>query len=253
MAPLRGTSLIFALLTLTGASAGLPAQTAEVRGVVQSTAGSVVLIGAEVTLVGANRTVRTDTAGVFVFADLAPGRYVVHVRFLGHRATVAEATIAAGETHAMTLSLEPVPVTLPPAVVVGEARVAALERYGFYERQARGVGYFITKEEIEQVNPLYVSDVLSRVPGLQVITQDGGLNYRVRTRRAKPSLMKGECYPLYYVDGQRLPLGFEINEFNPEVIAAIEVYVGAATVPSQFRRLDSDCGVILIWTGPGDV
>jgi hypothetical protein len=235
-------TLILTLLSVAVASSGLQAQTAEVRGVVRSSAGNVVLIGAEVTLVGTNRTVRTDTAGVFVFADLAPGRYVIHVRFLGHRAAVAEATIAAGETHAMTLALEPVPVTLPPAVVEGEARIPALERYGFYARQARGVGYFIAKEEIEQVNPLYVSDVLSRVPGLQVITQDGGINYRVRTRRGKPSLMTGECFPLYYVDGQRLPLGFEINEFNPEVIAAIEVYVGAATVPSQFRRLDSDCG-----------
>jgi hypothetical protein len=47
--------------------------------------------------------------------------------------------------------------------------------------------------------------------------------------------------------GRNLVLDF--NLLSPDVIEAIEVYVGAST-PVQFRN-ETGCGVLLIWTRHG--
>jgi hypothetical protein len=50
-----------------------------------------------------------------------------------------------------------------------------------------------------------------------------------------------------------MPAGDEVdaNTFvRPNDIRGIEVYVDPSAVPSQYRRPDVQCGVILIWTKP---
>ena len=41
-------------------------------------------------------------------------------------------------------------------------------------------------------------------------------------------------------------------KLSPKELAGIEVYLGAATIPLQYKRLDgATCGLIMIWTREG--
>ncbi|MDX1624056.1 MAG: carboxypeptidase regulatory-like domain-containing protein, partial [Gemmatimonadota bacterium] len=63
-----------------------------------------------------------------------------------------------------------------------------------------------------------------------------------RTFRPEP----GECRPLHFVDG--VPLAeFDLDDIHPNDIEGLEVY-SPASVPAQFKRKGTDCGVIVIWT-----
>ena len=95
------------------------------------------------------------------------------------------------------------------------------------------------------------TDVLRRVPGLQVRPVRGGLanNVSIQTRGS-------ECSVLFYMNGMAFPLPPDqpINDFvSPHEVIGIEVYSGSSEIPAQFNnsRFNSRCGVIVIWTRYG--
>ena len=51
----------------------------------------------------------------------------------------------------------------------------------------------------------------------------------------------------YYRGGQGEPVP-DINRFSPSQIEAIEYYAGSSQTPSQYSRLNSQCGVIVLHT-----
>ncbi|MDB4949136.1 MAG: hypothetical protein JWM27_1785, partial [Gemmatimonadetes bacterium] len=58
-----------------------------------------------------------------------------------------------------------------------------------------------------------------------------------------------DCAPALFVDGQPAPGGIaDLNSVAPPEIEGIEVYARAATAPAQYKRLNSDCAIILVWT-----
>ncbi|MFW6202526.1 MAG: hypothetical protein ACOC8B_08100 [Gemmatimonadota bacterium] len=46
-----------------------------------------------------------------------------------------------------------------------------LERTGFYRRMESGVGYFMTRDEIEQRNPRVLSDLMRPIPDVRVVSR----------------------------------------------------------------------------------
>lgn len=67
---------------------------------------------------------------------------------------------------------------------------------------------------------------------------------------------------MVYLDGTKLTsrAGLEnfqeamriINGIPVPEIAGIEIYPGAATVPGEFAGLDTNCGVLVVWTRASD-
>jgi hypothetical protein len=63
----------------------------------------------------------------------------------------------------------------------------------------------------------------------------------------------GTCDMMIYLDGQVLLVesGHADSRILVNEIAALEVYVSAASVPRQFAGERSACGVIVVWRGRG--
>jgi hypothetical protein len=58
-----------------------------------------------------------------------------------------------------------------------------------------------------------------------------------------------DCVPTFYLDGNKWgPVGGELDSIRPADLLGIEVYLRSATAPGRYKRLGSDCGIILIWT-----
>jgi hypothetical protein len=61
------------------------------------------------------------------------------------------------------------------------------------------------------------------------------------------------CYAQVWVDGrlmnrQRPTEPFDVNEYPPERLQAVEWYASASQTPAQYSSLNSPCGVLVLWT-----
>ena len=60
------------------------------------------------------------------------------------------------------------------------------------------------------------------------------------------------CPMAVVIDGFQMPSPYDLEELpSPKEIMGIEVYSGNATIPVQFARWNSGCGLILVWTRDG--
>jgi hypothetical protein len=58
----------------------------------------------------------------------------------------------------------------------------------------------------------------------------------------------GRCRANIYIDGTLVTLGVIDDMLAPEWVGAIEVYPHAASVPAEFQRGITNCGVVAFWT-----
>src|SRR5690606_18296194 len=115
---------------------------------------------------------------------------------------------------------------------------------GFFERRGSGFGTFMTRQEIVAMRPRFMSDVLRRVAGINLVNSPYGGSSRASMRGAKTL---ASCPIQYYVDGAMTGM-FNIDEVRPEDVEGLEIYRGAATIPPSFNKGSAMCGVIVIWT-----
>ena len=209
------------------------------------------VVDARITAVGTKLVAVTGADGRFHLPGVPPGLQVLGVSMVGYKRILLPVKIAAGDTLQVRVRLEVEPVPLHEVEVTGEPVLAPPE---FYERRARGGGFFLTREEITRLQPIVFTDVLRRVPGvrLQPVRGPSGNSYQAVTGRMAGSRA---CPMLYYVDGVPFPVSGDIginNLIQPKDIAALEVYSGTSRVPLQFSSSTSYCGVVVIWTYSGE-
>jgi hypothetical protein len=124
-------------------------------------------------------------------------------------------------------------------IVVSVARRSILETSGFDDRRRLGIGYFMTRDEIEARGASSVSELFRVIPGVQLMVGRPGLASRIRLR--------GGCVPLYVIDGQLLSGPVIIDDLLAvRDVEAFEVYHGAS-VPITYSNLTT-CGVVMFWT-----
>lgn len=215
-----------------------------VAGVVRDSSGGGIG-GAEINIAGTPLRARTNAQGEFRLTNVPAGTVTVAVRRLGFIPTVASIVIAVNEAAVMTVIVAPLAQSLATVIVRGDRRFEDHGRLaGFYQRRARSSGgHFITREQIDQRNPAQVTDLLRSVPGARIYSSTFSNVVRFRGMR---------CAPLVWLDGFPATAGeFDLDALNPYIIEAIEVYLGVATVPPEFRwvRGGGSCGAIVIWTG----
>jgi hypothetical protein len=150
--------------------------------------------------------------------------------------------LARDEPARLTLTLRPYAPTLDRVVVRGKASAAPSGLGEFLERRRRGLGTFLTAEDIERRRPRVPTDLLTGVPGLKIMPGRTGWGYRIQGRAG--------CVPTVFVDGHAIQGAADdlAEVINAGDIRAIEVYRGPE-VPPQFGtpRVDG-CEVILLWT-----
>jgi hypothetical protein len=230
--------------------------------------------GARVRLLSADsrplRGTLTDSLGHFSFPVRQAGAYRLHAERIGYRPTLTpHLRLAAGDTLQVEFRLAVNAVLLAPVEIVARSRARAnpvLE--GFYVRRQRGFGQFVSREEIEQRSPFYITDILGTVPGVRVAP--GGRTGSRNVYMARSA--HGDCPVQIYLDGalvnrpvaarrisdslrvsdQYANLEWTIDDMvSPSSVEGIEIYRGLSEVPAEFGGPNAHCGVIAVWTKRG--
>jgi hypothetical protein len=230
-------------IVLTGIAPAAQAQTSAIRGqVVEQGTGHPVL-GATVTLVGTTKSATSDSSGHFRYEGLTPGLYVVQVNAIGFSKGIFQLELREGEALSRVFELTPRVYGMDPLTVEAERRSAGRRFDEFRQRMARGVGSFITKEDIERRNPSNLMDMLRTLRGVHAECQ--GSNCIVRFSGQPTS-----CEPKYVLDN--LPSdSWIVESLNPRDIEGVEVYRGASEMPAEYGGSDAACGAIVVWTKSG--
>jgi hypothetical protein len=258
-----------------------------IRGRVVEDSTGAPIVGALVLLPKSSRSIRTDSAGRYEFAGLAPETTLVIVRAPGFEmdsTSVAvrnrllvnlELRLAYERVTVARRAVEPQP--LPAATVEAVAPDLRGRMGEFYERKRIGMGRFIDREMLAKWDNRKTSDLFGTVGGVQVKT--GGMRGWISNGRANDASCtfcrdkdmfsivseadfsagaRQACYMDVWLDGSRVyqfgmtppqPL-FDVNSLSPQTLEGIEVYVGAAQIPPRYNSSSAawGCGVILFWT-----
>jgi hypothetical protein len=221
--------------------------TGGIKGTIRDSLGNPV-VGAQIAVGGTNLVAESDEAGEFVLAKAAPGETSIRVRRIGYRPDTTRVTVLAGQTVPVTITISRNTLELAPLVVFGRRNVTG-RLAGFYERLGRGMGHFLTREQIEKRNPMNMTDLFRLIPGARVENRSLG-NTVVRFRGARNP-------PLVWLDGTPLYAGeFDLNSVDPRSFEGIEIYSGPASVPAEFlgnRSISSSGGTILLWSREGEL
>jgi hypothetical protein len=249
---------------------------ATVSGVVLEDGSEVPIGSAEIHLldtVGRIRARTTASEEGFFLLEFRPAHeawYRLRAQRIGYSsATSPRFRIAPSERVDTEIRLLVDAVLVTPLTVTGRRRTIGhpgLEAFQF--RASRGVGgHFITRDDIAERRPFYLSDMLSSVPGVRLGPSQGGGGRMVFFSRANPR--EGGCAPQIFLDGRlmnqriltqvsgaragttsyRTDTGIRIDEFVSVMsVEGVEVYPGMASIPPEFYTPDARCGVIAIWT-----
>jgi hypothetical protein len=209
----------------------------------------------------------TDGSGRFVLDDVPPGSRAIQVRHIAYGETEASLIMPSDGTLEVQIRLDPAVIPVEPIEVqVLGVRSHKLEMSGFYERRdwntRLGLGYYLTRFDIEERAAARVSHILTEIPRVSMIRGDCfssrcdfpfilGSNASCRSpRREGIEVFLGASL---YLDGRRVrqTAGQGIDEFlYPGDLAGIEVYTGSGDLPAEFADHHAQkCGAIVVWTG----
>ena len=259
----RWTSLLAlpAILVLcAGAVASAQSGPGRLTGIVTEAESSQPVPDVAVTVVGFPQATRSDAAGRYLIAALAPGNYTIRFARIGFAARTDTVIIAPGATNVHAVSLKRVTVTLDQVVVVG---------YGTQKRSDLTGSVASVTPTVEQTPITSLEQTLQgAAPGVIVSTASsapgGGLSIRIRGG----SSVSGNNEPLYIIDG--FPVENDPNNssptnagrdatviapanplatLNPNDIASIEILKDASATSIYGSRGAN--GVIIITTKRG--
>lgn len=204
------------------------------------------LADVSISVLGRDRGTVTDVAGRFTLRRLEAGSVELRFERLGYGSHTVSVDVRTDGVTRVETTLAPSTIELDPI----EVRVGAafLNANGFYQRVRRGFGLQISREELEAMHMLEVSDAMRDISGV-ILNHDPYMATRViATRPRGPRIGGQDCALTVYVDGVRT-LDPNLNQVPPDWLLGMEVYLGAQT-PVKFRTA-GDCGVVLLWTKDG--
>ena len=219
--------------------------TARLIGQVVSAIDGRAIGGAVVWLFRSGMGAISDSSGNFNIPETIAGTDTLEVRFLGYESGTVELYLEPDRVTRVVLLLSPTTVRVAELNVEIERSETPALYAGFYRRKKKGIGHFITPEEIARRQPRYTTDMLRRVPGLAVGATIAGRARVTVTRELIP------CEPVIFIDGLYVPR-MPVDDILATDLGAIEVYLGPAQVPAQYANLASGaCGAILVWSRRG--
>lgn len=217
------------------------------------------VIEAEVSVADSRRrrTLRTDSTGNILFESLMVGTATVEIRRIGFKPASVVSRIGVGD-NAVTVHLRGATAELDAVRIVANRPISA--RLDDYEiRLARGeANAVITREEIDKRNPIVLSQLLRRLPGIKIQDSSGSIvavsmRGQKLTRTPNGQMAMVQCVLRVMVDGTVMPALTSLDNIIPREIHGVELFLGGARVPLQLAgtRTDNWCGVIAIWTRDG--
>ena len=223
------------------AQTAVPAGRRQLVGVVRDGAGAA-LEGVSVAIAGA--AVRTDVRGAFELFTGDIDTVTIAFRNVGFEPIDALLTARNRVWDTVLVQMEPTAQRLGNVKVTENRTRAALGLRDFEERRARGIGTFITREDIIERGASRLSDLLRTKRGVNVVR--GKVRFVANTAGSRNS----SCQPDIWLDGKR-SRGMEVDEILPSTVEAMELYPYLSTIPAEFQPIGANttpCGTIVIWT-----
>ena len=217
---------------------------------------------AEIALPTLPKGALTNDRGAFRVDDIPPGTHRVTVRRLGYGPLDTTITFRPNQTVDRRIHLTRV-VALDSVNVV--AKNFAIP--SFEEHRKIGLGKFWTRDDLKPQEGRLLSEVVAQAGGLDLVRGTGSYAW-ILSSRMPPSLqgtgvytpeqfevligMKSGCYSRVYVDDVLMNPGdpaepFNVNTLSPNMIEAIEWYASPADTPFKYSKLNSACGVLVVW------
>ncbi len=161
--------------------------------------GAVVELQAHVSGTRGQGTRVTGRDGDFRFADVPEGVYNLTVRAEGYDPMVDSLPVRERADYYFILPLTKGRGSVEPRAITNDpGREGARDYRG--RRRRGGSGFLVTREEILEANPRFVSEMLSRVPGGMLLPNGTG-GYQL--------LLRNQCRP--GVCGFELPVEFGVD------------------------------------------
>lgn len=217
------------------------------------------IVGATISVPGTSLSALSDRDGRFSLPSVPVGSHEFMIQHLAYGEPKVQVTVEKGQLAYVEAALEPRAIALAPISVEITMRPVWLETRGFYHRQERSLGQFVTPEMIEQRSFARFSEVLKAVPGLTVRTV---CSPRCFQQISMSGATQTGCLPAFYMDGRTMHVRpaprtsrFEAEGLidldalaAPHDLAAVEVYRSISETPPEFY---GRCGSIVIWTKRG--
>ena len=190
------------MLCVALACCGLAASAQQLRGVVTDALAGETIVGAVVTLKGANeRTTVTDVDGVFEFDGLSRSKqYDIVIKYLGYE-TVTLQGVKASESTRLEVKMQPDKQSLK------EVTVTAVERRGTQTamiRAARNSALVVNNVSAQMISKTQDSnagEVIRRVPGVSII-EDKFVMVRGLSQRYNNVWVNGGAVPSSEADAR---------------------------------------------------
>lgn len=202
----------------------------------------------EVYIAGTDRSVRTDSRGVWRFTDPPVGPRVIVARQFGFVPYVREVQVGAIAIDSVVLVLRRYPRTLSTVEVNARTALATSAANEISERLLQmqvGSGRLFTRDHILQMRPFSIAELIWGVPGIAVRRGQGEIV--VTSTRAGVGIMN--------VDGQQCQLQFYLNttpisnegvsQLDPMTFRSVEVYPQTVQLTGLPTRNDR-CGAVVI-------
>jgi len=221
---------------------------ATLMGIVRDSASGQGLGSVRLRVLGRARETLTTAGGGFRFSNLPTDSARLEIQLTDGRADTMVVALQPGGTRFVVLEVTGGPRQLPGLKVAVRGSARRLGVQGFYQRMTTGSGYYVTSHKIEQAG---VRGALRALPGVRVRPCYSGGRFGVGCETISIGQGPRRCATRVYVNG--LPMtgqtaaDFVLN-LDPTAVAGIEAYPSAQTAPIQYRDLQSDCGVLLVWT-----
>lgn len=269
----------FVAIAVVSASSVIPASSAAAQRstlvVHVADEGGHALSGARVAVAGTSATGATNGRGEARISGIEAGTRMIEVTRVGYALARVAADFAGG-TVEKSIAMTSEPVEVEGVTATASGRSVRLRQAGFYERQRRGNGAFMTGDELMAHPPRTLSDAFRRIRGYRLDYDahtgkyvavaahgdsdlggicglpKGGARRAGTLSSSSSGSCQQQCLPLVYVDGMQRATGSGADQARmfesiaPADVEAIEAY-GAAEVPSEYNATGSACGVILIW------
>ena len=182
--------------------------------------------------------------GGFTLTGVPPGLVELRFSLIGYATRTATVVVQPGQTVELTATMSTEAIELEPIEVV--VRNSYLVRRGFYRREAAGWGDHFSPEDLDRLDPMYLSDLVRRVPGVALRATAEGTIAVSRGGRRSLGGDREYCALSIWVDGAPT-FDADLDRYTPQQIAAVEIYNGGPGTPIEYT-FQSPCGVILLWS-----
>lgn len=203
--------------------------------------------GVRVAVNGVTGVVTSDSSGVAVVSEIPLGTRMVTVTHPAYRTESAVLQFPSANLFRLRVALTPTGVPLDTVTATGRREVAMLHTNGFYRRQQEGLGKYVTREALDELDRASpdLSGAFIRMLGFRVERNVYGLPFIVQSSRGEGSI-NDECFPSVRVNGMLSDMG-ELSRIRPGIVEALEAYPNVNAAPAEFSDAGAVCGLILVW------